>query len=504
VVPSRQSLRSRDTVDATRRVFVTAGSSLGVPAAGLFDVDWNENADFIEVSQGELGRGETTLSSALGIGECKLIVLLENALVPAKEPFADSHLSLRFSLPRCKRIVVQGKRGIEVTTQLTELVRSTHLDLRLGESMVGSLFNVDTSCVEIESQIGLRNADLGKLPSEKHTIDVGALRCILVAGLGREPDVLQTFLEILALAMLPQENHHSQTVVRGGIGPGNTPLIVSDGLLGLSGALELHSNTVFCARISLLGRSRIASEGFFAIHSVAKLAEFQPHTLDELSLGMMLLSQEADDIQRISFQLLFDLRRMRARRLRQRQTSFILRGYFNKGQSILGPRQLHFRVGSRQNSHTMVFQFRFALLVGGRNVGRGTPQDGERGEVWMIHAVVGSGLRIRTMIVGLALLRWGLVSRRGSLGELLQGLRWLLLRTILRGRLLRAAGVAGVMFHLRNVVLHIFGDFRHHPLGGGGDDLWHVEVILAPWIPSRTQRWLTTALRRSVHPGAYW
>jgi hypothetical protein len=175
VVPSRQSLRSRDTVDATRRVFVTAGSSLGVPAAGLFDVDWNENADFIEVSQGELGRGETTLSSALGIGECKLIVLLENALVPAKEPFADSHLSLRFSLPRCKRIVVQGKRGIEVTTQLTELVRSTHLDLRLGESMVGSLFNVDTSCVEIESQIGLRNADLGKLPSEKHTIDLYSL-----------------------------------------------------------------------------------------------------------------------------------------------------------------------------------------------------------------------------------------------------------------------------------------------------------------------------------------
>lgn len=38
------------------------------------------------------------------------------------------------------------------------------------------------------------------------------------------------------------------------------------------------------------------------------------------------------------------------------------------------------------------------------------------------------------------------------------------------------------------------------PLRGGGDDLWHVEVVLAPWIPRRAHPWLTTALWRSVHP----
>ncbi|KAJ5219808.1 hypothetical protein N7468_009012 [Penicillium chermesinum] len=38
------------------------------------------------------------------------------------------------------------------------------------------------------------------------------------------------------------------------------------------------------------------------------------------------------------------------------------------------------------------------------------------------------------------------------------------------------------------------------PLRGGGDDLWHVEVILAPWIPSRAHPRLTTTLWRSVHP----
>ena len=231
MVSSGQSLRSRDTVDATRRVFVTAGSSLGVPAAGLFDVDGHENADLIEVAQGELGRRKTTLSSALGIGECKFIVLLEDALVSTKEPFADSHLSLRFTLARRKRIVVQGKRGIEIAVQLTEFIRSTHLHLSLRESMIGGLLDVDTGYVEIESQVGLGNADLGKLPCKKHTINlysllrlaaddqfletyVGTLRGILVTGLRCEPDVLQAFLEILALAMLAQENHHSQTLRR--------------------------------------------------------------------------------------------------------------------------------------------------------------------------------------------------------------------------------------------------------------------------------------------------
>jgi hypothetical protein len=70
VVSSGQSFRARDTVDTAGRVLVTAGSSFGIPAAGLFDVDGDENADFIEVTQGEFGGGKTTLSCALGICEC--------------------------------------------------------------------------------------------------------------------------------------------------------------------------------------------------------------------------------------------------------------------------------------------------------------------------------------------------------------------------------------------------------------------------------------------------
>lgn len=32
------------------------------------------------------------------------------------------------------------------------------------------------------------------------------------------------------------------------------------------------------------------------------------------------------------------------------------------------------------------------------------------------------------------------------------------------------------------------------PLGGGGYDLWHVKVILTPWIPSGLNPWRTTTL----------
>jgi hypothetical protein len=126
---------------------------------------------------------------------------------------------------------MQGQRGIEVAAKLTEFIGSAHLHLSLGKSMIGSLLDIDTSHVEIESQVGLGNADLGKLPSKKHTIHlslllgllpevvstetyIGTLRRILVTGLRREPDVIQALLEVLALAMLSKENHHSKALER--------------------------------------------------------------------------------------------------------------------------------------------------------------------------------------------------------------------------------------------------------------------------------------------------
>ena len=42
-------------------------------------------------------------------------------------------------------------------------------------------------------------------------------------------------------------------------------------------------------------------------------------------------------------------------------------------------------------------------------------------------------------------------------------------------------------------------DREDAPLRRGGDDFWHVKIILPPWIPCSTKPWLTTALRRSVH-----
>jgi len=74
----------------------------------------------------------------------------------------------------------------------------------------------------------------------------------------------------------------------------------------------------------------------------------------------------------------------------------------------------------------------------------------------MVHAVIGRGLRVRAMIVSLGLLRLALDGGRGALRELGAGV-------VLRGRRRLAAGVMGAVFHLCDVVLHVFGDFGHHP-----------------------------------------
>lgn len=76
----------------------------------------------------------------------------------------------------------------------------------------------------------------------------------------------------------------------------------------------------------------------------------------------------------------------------------------------------------------------------------------------MIHAVVGCGLRIGAMIMSLGVLRLTLHSGGcplGKLAVLLHGWWWLLM--------LGAAGVAGVMLHLRYIVLHVLRYFRHDP-----------------------------------------
>ena len=158
----------------------------------------------------------------------------------------------------------------------------------------------------------------------------------------------------------------------------------------------------------------------------------------------------------------------------------------------------------------------------------------------MIHRIIGRRLRVSTMVVNLSLLGLTLDCGGSSFGELLAVLRGrgrgrgrraqrrgLLLMILL---LLSAAGITSVMFHLRDVVLHVFRHFGHYPTGtnqysnprhseglfsfwggneemipcllplrGGGDDLWHVEVILTPWIPSRTRPWWTTTLWWSIH-----
>lgn len=160
VILPGQSFGPRDAVDPTGRVFVSAGCSPGIPAAGLFDIHRNEDADFVEVPQGKLGCGETALSRTLGIGECQLVILLEDTFVSTEKPFTDSHLCLRLALSCRQRIVMQGQRGIEVAAELAKFICSTHLDLCLGESMIGSLLDIDTRHIEIGSQEGFGHADL--------------------------------------------------------------------------------------------------------------------------------------------------------------------------------------------------------------------------------------------------------------------------------------------------------------------------------------------------------
>jgi hypothetical protein len=108
----------------------------------------------------------------LGIRECQLIVLLKDTFVAAKEPLANGHLGFGFALAGSKRVVVQGQRGVEITLQLAKLVCGTHLDLGLGEPMIGGFFDVDTGNIEIGSEERFRHADLGELSSQQHTVDL--------------------------------------------------------------------------------------------------------------------------------------------------------------------------------------------------------------------------------------------------------------------------------------------------------------------------------------------
>jgi hypothetical protein len=108
----------------------------------------------------------------LGKRECQLIVLLKDTFVTAKEPLANGHFGFGFALAGRERVVVQGQRGVEIALQLAKLVCGTHLDLGLGESMIGGFFDVDTGDVEIRSEVRFRHADLRELSGQQHTVDL--------------------------------------------------------------------------------------------------------------------------------------------------------------------------------------------------------------------------------------------------------------------------------------------------------------------------------------------
>jgi hypothetical protein len=108
----------------------------------------------------------------LGIRECQLVVLLKDTFMTTKEPLANGHLGFGFALAGGERVVVQGQRRVEITLQLAKFVCGTHLDLGLGESMIGGFFDVDTGNVEIGSEVRFGDADLRELPSQQHTVDL--------------------------------------------------------------------------------------------------------------------------------------------------------------------------------------------------------------------------------------------------------------------------------------------------------------------------------------------
>lgn len=230
VVLLRERLGPRDTIDPVVRVLVAARRSLGIPTPGFLDVYRNVKPDFVEVAQRKFCCWESALCSTLGICERQLVVLFENPLVAAEEPFADGHFRLRLTLTCSQCIIMQRQSRIEVATKLAELIRRAHFDLRLGEAVVCGFFDVDTRTIEVKREIAVWDANLGQFPRKKHAVDLKAsqfsdsnrsgtvtthistLRSILITRICSHMDVVQSRLVVLSVSMLSQEDHHSQTL----------------------------------------------------------------------------------------------------------------------------------------------------------------------------------------------------------------------------------------------------------------------------------------------------
>jgi hypothetical protein len=101
-----QGPRLGDALDPRRGILVAVSCSLFVPFQSLLEVDWNVHANLIEVSHCEFCGTESCLSRTSGILMSQLFIFRKLSFVPAKEPLADSHIRLWFSLTRCERIIV--------------------------------------------------------------------------------------------------------------------------------------------------------------------------------------------------------------------------------------------------------------------------------------------------------------------------------------------------------------------------------------------------------------
>jgi len=369
VILSREKLFSRDAVDASGRVGVTVVGSSFVPFQSKIEVLGDKDAQLVVVAHGKLGIGETGGSSTVGKVVGNLLILGEERLATDKEPLANGHIGLGLALFGSESVVVKREHRIKGTTQGSQFVCGTHLELGLGKLEVGSLFYIRLCERFVHGQDAIRNLDLRELARKKHAVYVGALRGILVGAIGRPSDEIDTPHIVLTLAVLAPEGHHTQTVQGSRVGLVGTSVVMLESLHGVVGGLVKHADAVLCTRISPVCGARITPKCLSLILGDAEAAKLEPHAAHKLGLRMMLVCQEAHDVHGVHLDLALDMRSSRSWRLRGLQALLVIHAGADVDQRVPSPFQLHVGIVGSEDRHPRIFQSSLDLVVARRHIG---------------------------------------------------------------------------------------------------------------------------------------
>jgi hypothetical protein len=405
----------------------------------LLDVDSN----LVIVTHRKLASGKTGVGSILGVLEGQLFILCKDILISKQEPSTHAQRGLRRPLAGGKAVVMERICWVEIASELAELVCLAHFELRFSEAKIRSFLNVLPSNGLVKRQNPLGDVDVGEFSGDKHTVHEGALGCILVWCVGGLLDHVESLKNVLLETVLPHEVNHAQPIVGCRITQADTNLVMLECVRNVVGVLVEHAHPVFSPTVPVVGRLFKVGICLALVLSLAKLAKLEPLSFHKACLGMVLAGEIIQNVDCVDPQLMFNLGRRRA--LPSASLSFpiscchILRSLY-PDECVPGPYDLHWHIVRVEDWVARLPQDLFFFFVARRDV---LPFDfGERREGWHVHHCGAStaGMK-RFKGIGLSAVAPTLVGMQG--------------RSLF--------GSARFVFQALEVVLHILGDFWHHP-----------------------------------------